>query len=195
MDKPAAGTTTPLPGVAAPAFQDGAGGSRARQGAGAAPAARAWSVHPAAPEDHTAIRRLLGREHFDTRGVDPACFMVARLPTGAILGCAQVKPVGGERVLSSVVVDPAARRQGVGRALVGALLARERGTVFLMCIGSLAPYYQAFGFQPTAARRAPFGLYWRWAILALLGRVIPGGGGAVIMIRSPLPPEKKGINS
>ena len=94
-----------------------------------------------------------------------------------------------ELVPKGVVVDPAYQRRGVGRALVRALLTLESGPVLLMCAGWLTPYYQGFGFQVVPARTAPFGLFWRWAVVALLGHVWRSQAGTVIMRRpaSPLP--------
>ncbi|HMA33391.1 MAG TPA: GNAT family N-acetyltransferase [Chloroflexia bacterium] len=142
-----------------------------------------YTIAPAGAADRASILRLLKTVHFDTRGLRIRYFMIARGADGRVLGCAQIKPIGSERVLSSVAVDPTYRSRGVAGAIIRALLARERGPVLLMCYGALIPYYRGFGFQPTAARHAPLGLYWRWAIIAVLGRMLPGLGGAAIMAR------------
>ncbi|MDQ6739726.1 MAG: GNAT family N-acetyltransferase [Actinomycetota bacterium] len=146
-----------------------------------------YAIEPAQPSDLATIRELLRQAHFDTRGLNAAHFMVVRAPDGWVLGGAQIKPVGWARVLSSVVLDTAYRRHGLGRVLVAALLASETGQVLLMCAGRLIPYYQAFGFEVVSPRRAPWGLFWRWAVLALIGHLVPSEAGAVIMARPASP--------
>ncbi len=140
----------------------------------------AWAIGPAAGTDLPALRRLLHRVHFDTRGLRAECFLIARAGDGPILGCAQIKSVSRQRVLGSVVVAPAYRRQGIGTALIRALLAPESGPVMLMCVRELAPYYAAFGFQPVSSRQAPFGVYWRWAVLNALA--LPGAHHLTVMV-------------
>ena len=77
-------------------------------------------------------------------------------PHGFLLG----QVVAGEAELLTLAVDPLARRQGLGRALVQDFLteARARGaeTAFLEVAegnpGALA-LYAGFGFKPTGRRR------------------------------------------
>ncbi|HUS15103.1 MAG TPA: hypothetical protein VM536_08820, partial [Chloroflexia bacterium] len=63
------------------------------------------------------------------------------------------------------------RGRGVSRAIIRSLLARESGPVLLMCYGHLMGYYASFGFVREPAHHAPFGLFWRWAVLTILAAV------------------------
>lgn len=95
--------------------------------------------------------------------------------TGFLLG----KVVAGEAELLTVAVDPAARRQGIGRALVEAFLveAKARGaeSAFLEVAENNAAarsVYAAAGFRQTGRRKG----YYRGAGLVvdaiLMGRAI-----------------------
>jgi ribosomal-protein-alanine N-acetyltransferase len=95
--------------------------------------------------------------------------------TGFLLG----KVVAGEAELLTIAVDPAARRQGTGRALVEAFLAearrRDAETAFLEVAETNAAarsVYDAAGFGQTGRRRG----YYRGAGLVvdaiLMGRSI-----------------------
>jgi ribosomal-protein-alanine N-acetyltransferase len=95
--------------------------------------------------------------------------------TGFLLG----KVVAGEAELLTIAVDPAARRQGTGRALVEAFLAearrRDAETAFLEVAETNAAarsVYAAAGFRQTGRRRG----YYRGAGLVvdaiLMGRSI-----------------------
>ena len=104
---------------------------------------------------------------------NPHSFALTR-PTGFLLG----RVVAGEAELLTVAVDPAARRQGTGRALVDAFLieARTRGAdaAFLEVAETNAAaraVYAAAGFAPTGRRKG----YYRGA-----GQVVD----AVLMGRS-----------
>ena len=71
-------------------------------------------------------------------------------------GLALARRAGGEVELLTLAVAPAARRQGIGRALVAAVLAAADGPVFLEAAAdneaALALYAQA-GFVPCGRRR------------------------------------------
>lgn len=149
----------------------------------AIPAGPAYSIGAAGAGDLAAIRRLLISVHFDARGLQAAYFLVARTPDGCIVGCAQIKPMGGRRVLSSVVIDPAVRQHGVAGNLIRALLIHETGPVVLMCLGGLVPFYETFGFRRAPLRQAPGGLYWRLAALTLVGLVRARHRTIAIMVR------------
>lgn len=75
-------------------------------------------------------------------------------------GFLMAQVVAGEAELLTLAVDPSARRQGIGRALVGAFLAeaRARGAdqaVLEVAEGNAAAQalYTAFGFAETGRRR------------------------------------------
>ncbi|MBI5651006.1 MAG: GNAT family N-acetyltransferase, partial [Chloroflexi bacterium] len=52
----------------------------------------------------------------------------------------------GSRELASIATIPARRGQGIARALIEALLARETGTLYLTCRDQLESFYTRFGF-------------------------------------------------
>jgi N-acetylglutamate synthase-like GNAT family acetyltransferase len=84
---------------------------------------------------------------------------------GAIVGLGQVKAHGdGSRELASIAVVPARQGQGIARALIETLLAREPGVVlYLTCRRELEGLYKRFGFR--RVKRAEYPPYF--------GRMIP----------------------
>ncbi len=101
------------------------------------------------------------------------------------MGCVQIKLVGRRRILSSVVVAPEHQGQGIGTAMIRALLSQEGDWVMLMCLRRLASYYSTFGFRQVSAMQAPSGLYWRLALLNLLGFLASPRVTVIIMLRPP----------
>jgi ribosomal protein S18 acetylase RimI-like enzyme len=65
------------------------------------------------------------------------------------LGCGQIKPHSdGSRELASIAVQVQARGQGLARAVIVELLAREKTRpIYLMCRARLVPLYVIFGFH------------------------------------------------
>jgi N-acetylglutamate synthase-like GNAT family acetyltransferase len=88
-------------------------------------------------------------------GLDWPQFIVAE-DGGAIVGVGQVKPHrDGTRELASIAVIPARQGQGIGTAIVDALLRREKGVVHLTCRDRLQGYYERFGFKRLEPRDYP----------------------------------------
>jgi len=89
-------------------------------------------------------------------GLDPTSlhwpnFLVAE-HGGRVIGVGQVKPYRGGRELGSLVVLKPYRGQGIGSAIVRALIEREPGELFLLCREPLETYYQPFGFRRASIR-------------------------------------------
>jgi len=146
------------------------------------------SIRPARPEERRLIRRLVGEAGagLDPIGLKWPNFLVAEIE-GRVVGCAQTKVYSGVRELGSLVVSKPYRRQGIGGALVRALLAREDGDVYLMCQGRMAPYYVRFGFEEIKSHEAPLALQVKFRV----GRVVAGAFGVrlSVMQRKPKPGE------
>jgi N-acetylglutamate synthase-like GNAT family acetyltransferase len=106
------------------------------------------SIRPATQADQPTIRRLIKDANLNRMSLDWLNFVVAE-EDGAIVGVAQVKAHGdGSRELASIAVVPARQGQGIGRALIERLLAREPGAVLhLTCRRELVGYYERFGFR------------------------------------------------
>ena len=75
-------------------------------------------------------------------------FVVAE-DEGTTVGVGQVKAHSdGSRELDSIAVIPTRQRQGIGRAIIETLLAREAGAaLYLTCRRELETYYVRFGFR------------------------------------------------
>ena len=87
-------------------------------------------------------------------------FVAEREETGEVLGYAGMEFVCGEGYLDNVAVFPKARRQGAGRALVGALLtyAKAHGGSFVTLEvrpsnAAAIALYESLGFAEAGRRR------------------------------------------
>jgi GNAT superfamily N-acetyltransferase len=111
-----------------------------------------WTIRPATEADQPSIRRLIAEARINRMSLNWPNFVVAvddDSDGGAILGLGQVKAHGdGSRELASIAVIPARQRQGIGRAVIETLLAREPGVALhLTCRRELEPLYERFGFR------------------------------------------------
>jgi N-acetylglutamate synthase-like GNAT family acetyltransferase len=108
----------------------------------------ALTIRPAIEADQPTIRRLIAEARINRMNLNWPNFVVAE-EDGAIVGVGQVKAHDdGSRELASIAVIPARQKQGIGRAIIQTLLAREPGvTLYLTCRRELDDYYQRFGFR------------------------------------------------
>lgn len=120
------------------------------------PLTSTFTLRPGQAEDQPVIRALVRQEWLDPTSLDWRNFLVAEDARGRVLGIGQVKPLPGVRELGSLVVVPEYRAQGVGAALIHALLAREQGPLYLLCGDHRVPYYRKFGFHIIGWRDAPW---------------------------------------
>jgi N-acetylglutamate synthase-like GNAT family acetyltransferase len=110
------------------------------------------TIRPATEADQPMIRRLIAEARINRMSLNWPNFVVAQdadSKDGAIVGVGQVKAHGdGSRELASIAVIPTRQRQGIGRAIIETLLAREPGAVlYLTCRRELQSYYEPFGFR------------------------------------------------
>ena len=108
-----------------------------------------FMVRPAERQDFPKIRALIRTVSINPTGLDWKHFLVAVSPDNTLLGCGQIKPhFDGSRELASIAVQEQARGQGVARAVIQELLAREKmRPLYLMCRARLEPLYVKFGFH------------------------------------------------
>jgi N-acetylglutamate synthase-like GNAT family acetyltransferase len=106
------------------------------------------TIRAATEADQPTIRRLIKEANLNRMSLNWPHFVVAE-EDGAIVGVGQVKSHGdGSRELASLAVVPERQGQGVGGALIEALLAREPDAVLhLTCRRQLQGYYERFGFR------------------------------------------------
>jgi N-acetylglutamate synthase-like GNAT family acetyltransferase len=136
-----------------------------------------YTIRPANAADRSTIKAIVYAARLIPRDLDWERFLVAE-EDRRIIGVGQVKPHNdGSRELASLAVVPEHRAQGIGGALIQALLARETGAVYLMCMDRLEPFYQRFGFRRLGRAELPpsFRFVGRFApvfavISALLGK-------------------------
>ncbi|MCX6029665.1 MAG: GNAT family N-acetyltransferase [Chloroflexi bacterium] len=115
----------------------------------------AYHVRPATDADQPAITALVRGAGINPFSLYWPRFLVAE-DAGRVIGVAQIKPHGdGSRELASLAVAPDRQGARIGSALVAAWLARERGTLYLMCADRLENYYARFGFRRIDTREMP----------------------------------------
>jgi N-acetylglutamate synthase-like GNAT family acetyltransferase len=106
-------------------------------------------VRPAKRQDFPEIRNLIHEVHINPTGLDWRRFLVVVSPDNTVLVCGQIKPhFDGSRELASIAVKEHVRGQGIARAVIQELLAREfTRPLYLMCRARLEPLYIKFGFR------------------------------------------------
>ena len=113
------------------------------------------TIRPAVADDQYAITAIVRAARINPRDLDWQRFLLAQWGQD-IIGVGQVRPhEDGSRELASIAVVPEWQGNGVGGALIRALLARETGPLHLMCIDSRERYYERFGFQRLDRRAMP----------------------------------------
>ncbi len=127
----------------------------------------AFTLRPATAEDATTIRNLVWQAKLNPSGLKWPRFTVitpAEPPSmgtpAPVIACGQVKPhVDGSQELASIVVAPDWRGHGLARRLLEHLLAAHPGEMHLMCLSSMGPFYEKFGFA--AAKDEDLSPYFR----------------------------------
>lgn len=104
-------------------------------------------IRPATASDAAPIATLVRAERLNTRDLAWTRFLVAD-DRGRVVGCVQVRGhAGGTRELASLVVEPERRGEGLGQALVEAVLAHESGPVHLMTETRTIGWFERLGFR------------------------------------------------
>lgn len=114
-----------------------------------------WILRPALPEDEAQIRALVRAEKLNPTGIAFPTFHVVSV-AGTIVGAAQIRRHrDGSREFGSLVVAPDFRGCGIGRALIHALLARERGRLHVITSRHGAKTWERLGFRRVSGWAAP----------------------------------------
>jgi amino-acid N-acetyltransferase len=136
-----------------------------------------FTLRPATEGDKPAILDLMRRADFNRINLKPACFLVAE-EAGRVIAIGQIKRHrDGTPELASLVVAADRRSQGIGSALVRALVARHQGDLYLFCLTQLEGYYERLSFRRVERRNLPSSLArihwlgnWVGRLPALLGQ-------------------------
>jgi N-acetylglutamate synthase-like GNAT family acetyltransferase len=129
-------------------------------------------IRAATEADQATIRAIIRAAQLNPMSLDWPRFLVAE-DGGEIVGIGQVKPHGdGSRELASIAVIPSHQRGGVGKQIIRALLAREAGPLYLMCMAHNETYYQQFGFRQVAPDEMPAVLRRYYRIGRVVGTII-----------------------
>lgn len=145
-------------------------------------------MRPAVADDQDAIRMIIRASMLNPLGLDWQRFVVVE-ESGGLIGIGQVKPHrGGMRELASIAVVPEWQGNGVGAAIVRALLSRETGPIHLMCARPTRVFYERFGFHEISGAQMP-GYFRPFALMgAVLGRLTRSERYALaVMRRDPQP--------
>ncbi|HEV2034208.1 MAG TPA: GNAT family N-acetyltransferase [Candidatus Dormibacteraeota bacterium] len=139
------------------------------------------SIRSATQADQATIRRLVREANINPMSLDWPNFVVAE-EDGMIVGVGQVKTHrDGSRELASIAVVPARQGQGIARALIETLLAREPGVVlYLTCRRELEGLYQRFGFR--TLKRAEYPPYFR-RMIPMINLVMRPLGTWILVMR------------
>ncbi len=111
------------------------------------------------PRDFSRLAELLDAERLPSGDLrEPDVQIFAFRDDGAVFGFAGLEVYRKDALLRSVVVDPARRRAGLGRAIVDATLAEARGfgatRAFLLTTSAKA-YFERPGFAAIDRKSVP----------------------------------------
>lgn len=116
-------------------------------------------IRAAEAADQVPIVRMVRDAHLISLHLDWPHFIVAEEVTPTqrtLVGAGQLRPRGdGSLELGSLVVLPAYQGQGLGTALIHALINRAGSPVYLFCRGELTGYYERMGFRVAIANELP----------------------------------------
>jgi amino-acid N-acetyltransferase len=122
-----------------------------------------FTIRDAEKADRWLIIRRILREGLDPTKLDWRRFVVAETEAGEVLGIAQMKDLGDSvQEFGSLVVEPAARGQGIGAVLIRHLAGASTAPVYLLCGERNVDYYLRFGFRELLESEMPAPLRRKW---------------------------------
>lgn len=127
----------------------------------------------AAAADQSLIAQMVKQENMNPLFLDVANFLIAQDDEQQVVGIGQIRPLGKQYELASLVVRKDMRGNGIGTALVNELLERHKAKclagvadpatavlpdVFLLTITTNTPFYSRMGFLEIPVSMAPMGM-------------------------------------
>ncbi|MCB0114258.1 MAG: GNAT family N-acetyltransferase [Caldilineaceae bacterium] len=144
-----------------------------------------FAIRPAARADRWLIIRRILREGLDPTKLDWRRFVVAQAADGEVLGIAQMKDLGDDvQEFGSLIVEPTARGQGVGAALIRHLVAPCETPIYLLCGERNVAYYLRLGFAEIQETEMPAPLRRKWRAGNFFARRLGSRVAAMILERT-----------
>ncbi len=107
-----------------------------------------FSLRPANEADTPAIYGLIREGKINPLGLDWKRFVLAETLDSEVIGCGQIKPHrDGSQELASIAITQSWQGKGVARRIIEHLIEGIEGPLFLMCISTMGPMYEKFGFR------------------------------------------------
>lgn len=112
-------------------------------------------IRRAAAQEVWQIRKLVLSEKLDPTQIRWQQFSVIECDN-QIVACGQLRHFRAAQELSSLIVIPAWRKQGLGTILTQHLIQEATEPLYLECLGDkLASFYTRFGFVPISWQELP----------------------------------------
>ncbi len=107
------------------------------------------NIRPAQEKDQPVITRIVRAARINPFDLKWQNFLIAEdANAGNIIGVGQIKTHGdSSRELASIAVIPEKQKQGIGAAIVRALMQNEKPPLYLMCRAEMESFYVRFGFR------------------------------------------------
>lgn len=113
-------------------------------------------IRPARETESAQIRDLIYSVGINPMELDWKRFIVAVNDQDEMIGCGQLKPHGHDILeLASIAVYPEHQGKGVARSIIEHLLKDSPRPLYLMCLSSLGPLYEKFGFRALSYEEMP----------------------------------------
>ena len=126
------------------------------------------TIRPATQTDQPTIVSFIRQAKINPRNLRWEHFLIAE-ENGQIEGIRQVKVhAQGTREIASGFVLPEHRHRGISAQLMKEILAREKGTLYLMCAKQWKKYYEQFGFRDAKLAELPSDFHSEY----LIGKII-----------------------
>ena len=149
--------------------------------------------------DSALISQMVQGEKMNPLFQDPVNFLIAQDDENQVVGIGQIRPLGKQYELASLVVREDMRGNGIGTALVNELLERHKAKilavvadpdamalpdVFLLTLKSSTPFYSRMGFLEIPVSMAPMGMQMEAAAGGIVAKM---SGGELTCIRYKFP--------
>jgi amino-acid N-acetyltransferase len=129
-------------------------------------------LRPASASDIWQIRKLVFSAKLDPTQLRWQQFYVIECDN-KIVACGQLRSFSGTQELSSLVVVPAWRKQGLGSYLVKHLIQQASQPLYLECASWLEQFYTGFGFVSISWREVPSPLKEKFRMTQLATKIVP----------------------